>query len=141
MKLEDVFAEISSTLDTKLSNELLNPYGAEMTDFIPNVFPDNVNPQIVLSQLDYSLGSESLDKSRKQFMISIEVDIFTVDQATTHKRVIANDVCDMIYEHIDSYGLRLDMRDITPNLQENVYRITMRFSGKIDEHTEIIYRE
>lgn len=141
MKLEDVFAEISSTLDTKLSDELLNPYGAEMTDFIPDVFPDGVNPQIVLSQLDYSLGSESLNKSRKQFMISIEANIFTVDQATTHKRIIANDVCDMVYEHIDGYGLRLDMRDITPNLQENVYRITMRFSGLVDEHTEVIYRE
>lgn len=141
MKLEDVFEEISSSLDTKLSDALLNPYGAEKTDFIPNEFPNNDNPQIVLSQLDYSLGSESLDKIRKQFTISIEVDIFTVDQATTHKRIIANDVCDMVYEHIDGYGLRLDMRDVTPNLQENVYRITMRFSGKVDEHTEIIYRE
>lgn len=141
MKQEDVLDELCSTLETKLSNELLNPYGAELFAFIPNVYPNNKFPIIVLSQLDYSLGSETRDKLEKNYLISIEANIFSVDNDDTHKRVIANDVCELVNAHIDGYGLRLDTRDVMPNLQENVYRIVLRYSGRIDVNTGIIYRE
>lgn len=141
MKQEDVLDELCSTLDTKLTDELLNPYGAELFRVIPNVYPNNKFPIIVLSQLDYTFGNETLDKLEKNYILSIEANIFAVDNDDTHKRVIANDVCELVNTHIDGYGLRLDSRDVIPNLQENVYRIVLRFSGRIDVNNEVIYRE
>jgi hypothetical protein len=141
MKHEDVFDEISSALDTKLSDEESNPYGAVAYNFIPNTFPNNQFPIIVLSQLDYTLSKETLDKEEREYTVSIEANIFAIDTPTTHKRLIANDVCELVFGVIDGYGLRLDMRDVLPNLQENVYRIVMRFSGRIDENRAVIYRE
>ena len=141
MKREDAFNDISSALETKLANALLNPYGAELTNEIPESMPNNLNPQIVLSQIDYGLGGETLSKTERKHTFSIEAQIFAIDSATVHKRVIANNIADLVETHIDGYGMTLETSQVIPNLQENVFRIVLRFSGLIDDNTEIIYRE
>jgi len=141
MTREQVFDEIYASLQTKLNNALLNPYGATMTNTIPNILPDSDFPLIVLSQLDYLLNRETLDKGKRKYSFSIECNVFAINEGTTYARTIANQVSNLTELHIDGYGLRLDMSDVVPNLQENVYRVLQRFSGVIDVDSEVIYRE
>lgn len=141
MKREDAFNDISSALETKLADENLNPYGAELVNEIPNSMPNNMNPQIVLTQIDYGLSRETLAKTEKKHTFSIEAQIFAIDSADTHRRVIANDIADLVETHIDGYGMTLESSNVIPNLQENVFRVILRFGGLIDDNTGIIYRE
>jgi hypothetical protein len=141
MTRDEVFDEIYASLQVKLNNATLNPYGATMTNTIPNILPDSDFPLIVLSQLDYSLNRETLDKEKRKYSFSIECNVFSVNEGSVYARTIANQISNLTELHIDGYGLRLDMSDVVPNLQENVYRVLQRFSGVVDADSKIIYRE
>jgi len=141
MKREEVFEEIYGGINTKLSNGTLNPYGATILSFIPSYEQDEF-PLIVLSQVEYSLNSETLNKSEKKHNLSVEAQIFAKDTATVNKRIIANSVADLVEVVLqDDYGLRLELSNVLPNLDENVYRVLLRFSCIIDDDSKVIYRE
>lgn len=142
MTNEEVFDEIVDAIDDILSNSQLNPYGADIMSFIPPYEPD-VFPVIVISQVDYRLVGKTLNKHEKKYKFAIECQIFSKDIigiTTTHKRDIANHIDELVKGVIqDTYGLGLAMRNVIPNLDENIYRIVCRYEGVIDEDTKVIY--
>lgn len=139
MTNEEVLDEIVAEIETVLANETLNPYGAEIMSFIPPYEPD-VFPVIVISQVDYRLVGKTLNKKEKKYKFAIECQVFSKDTSSTHKRVIANHIDELIKGVCqDTYGLGLAMRNVIPNLDENIYRIVVRYEGIVDEDTKVIY--
>lgn len=144
MTNEEVFDEIESAIETVLLDTDLNPYGAEIMSFIPSYEPD-IFPVIVISQVDYRLVGKTLNKHEKKYKLSIECQIFSKDVLSDsvvidHKRDIANTIDELIKGVLlDTYGLGLAMRNVIPNLDENIYRIVVRYEGVIDENTKVIY--
>ena len=141
MVREEVFQEILEYIDNAFSDTELNPYGATILPFIPS-YEEAQFPLVVMSQVEYALNQETLNKREKKHAIGLEVNVFAIDTATTNKRTIANSVADLVESIIqDTYGLKLESSETIPNLQENVYRIVMRFTGLVDDDTKVIYRE
>lgn len=144
MTNEEVLDEIVAEIETVLSDTELNPYGANIMSFIPPYEPD-VFPVIVISQVDYRLVGKTLNKHEKKYKLSIECQIFAKDilssnVVTSHKRDIANAIDELIKGVcLDTYGLGLAMRNVIPNLDENIYRIVVRYEGVVDEDTKVIY--
>jgi len=140
MTTEEVFDEIFSTLETQLQNPLLNPYGATALSVIPS-FDETQFPTIVLEQFNFGLNRETLNKAEKKYLISIQADVFAINQGTTHARTIANDLTELVRTVLeDTYGFQLVSSEPTPNLVENVYRKTSRFTALVDNDTKVIYR-
>lgn len=141
MTREEVFDEIYDEIADKLAISENNPYGATVLSFIPSYKFDEF-PVVVLSQVDYRLDSEALNKNEKKHSFVVEAQIFSIDNITTNKRIIANSISDLVEDIIQNqFGLGLQMSNVIPNLDENVYRIILRFSGIIDDDSKIIYRE
>lgn len=139
MTNEEVLDEIVEEIETVLADELLNPYGALVMTYIPP-YEQDVFPVIVISQVDYRLVDKTLNKREKKFKLSIECQIFSKDELPVHKRDIANHIDELIKGVCqDTYGLGLAMRNVIPNLDENIYRIVVRYEGVIDEDTKVIY--
>lgn len=140
MKRDEIFDEIYQSLSTELGITLSNPYGAIVEPYIPSYEFDKL-PLIVLSQIDYRLHKEALNKNEKQHEIVIEAQIFAIDKNGTNKRVIANQVADLVESILqDNYGLGLEMSNVIPNVDENVYRVALRFRGYVYDNNKIIYR-
>ena len=141
MVREEVFQEILEYINDELETQGLNPYGATILPYIPS-YEQARFPLIVMSQVEYALNQEALNKREKKHAIGLELNVFAIDTATVNKRTIANSVADLVESIIqDTYGLKLESSETIPNLQENVYRIVMRFTGLVDDDTKIIYRE
>lgn len=141
MTRDEVFDEIYESIALALEDTELNPYGATILSYVPSQRFDEF-PVIVLSQLDYRLDRESLGKTEKKHAFTIEAQIFSIDNATDNRRTIGNNIANIVEDVIqNNYGLTLDMSSVIPNLDENIYRIMLRFTGLIDDDTKIIYRE
>lgn len=141
MKRDEVFDEILTYIDTYLMNPTDNPYGAIVLPYFPSYEFDEL-PCIVLSQIDYRLNGEALNKNEKRHEIVIEAQVFAKTQNGIDKRVIANQVSDFVEDIIQNeYGLGLSLSTVVPNLDENIYRITQQFRGFIDDDSKIIYRQ
>lgn len=138
LKRDEVFDEIQASIEDEL--ELSNPYNASVLSYVPSYEFDEL-PIIVLSQIDYRLVAETLNKQEKRHELVIEAQIFSIDEGTTSKRTIGNLLADVVEDVIQNkYGLNLEMSNVIPNLDENIYRIVLRFRGIIDDNTKIIYR-
>lgn len=141
MVREEVFQEILEYINDELETQGLNPYGATILPYIPS-YEESKFPLIVMSQPEYALNLETLNKREKKHALGIEVNVFAIDTATDNKRTIANSVANLVESIIqDTFGLKLESAEAIPNLQESVHRIVMRFTGLIDDDTKIIYRE
>lgn len=140
MTRDEVFDEIYQSLASELDIEYSNPYGAIIEPYIPTQEFDEF-PIIVLSQIDYRLSNETLNKNEKQHEIVLEAQIFAIDKDGVHRRVIANQVADLVEQIIqDNYGLGLQMSNVIPNVDENIYRIVLQFRGYVYDNTKVIYR-
>lgn len=133
---EEVFNQVYATLDDNLALSMFSP---TMTPYIPSLEEANF-PSVVLSQIDYGLSAETLNHRQKRYLVSLEAQVFTVDNAIAHKRVIANELADIVEETIDGYGFLTVSREVIPNFVENIYRVVLRFTGYVDLDTLTIYR-
>lgn len=140
MTREEVFDEIYSAIVDAI--DLDGTYDASVLTYIPSYKFDEF-PVIVLSQIDYRLDRESLSKTQKKHSITIEAQVFGVDvDGGDDSRTIVNHLSNLVEQVIqDDYGLRLDMSEVIPNIDEYVYRVVQRFSGLVDDDTMVIYRE
>jgi hypothetical protein len=140
MTRDEVFDEIYQVIETKLSDIVLNPYSATILSYIPSYEFDDL-PLIVLSQIDYRLVGEALNKNEKRHEIVIEAQIFARNEQGVHQRVIGNNVANIVEDVIQNdYGLGLEMSNVIPNLDESIYRIVLRFRGYTFDDTKVIYR-
>jgi len=138
LKRDEVFDEIQESIEDELV--ISNPYDAIVLSYVPS-YEFNELPVIVLSQIDYRLVAETLNKNEKRHELVIEAQIFSIDEESTTKRTIGNSLADMVEDVIqNTYGLNLEMSNVLPNLDENIYRIVLRFRGIIDDDSKIIYR-
>jgi hypothetical protein len=138
LKRDEVFDEIQASIEDEL--ELSNPYNAIVLSYVPSYEFDEL-PVIVLSQIDYRLVGETLNKNEKRHELVIEAQIFSIDENSETKRTIGNSLADVVEDVIQNkYGLNLEMSNVIPNLDENIYRIVLRFRGIIFDNTKIIYR-
>jgi hypothetical protein len=138
LKRDEVFDEIQASIEDEL--DISNPYDAIVLSYVPSYEFDEL-PVIVLSQIDYRLVGETLNKNEKRHELVIEVQIFSIDEEGKTKRTIGNSLADMVEDVIqNTYGLNLEMSNVLPNLDENIYRIVLRFRGIIDDDSKIIYR-
>lgn len=138
LKRDEVFDEIQASIEYEL--ELSNPYNAIVLSYVPSYEFDEL-PVIVLSQIDYRLVGETLNKNEKRHELVIEAQIFSIDENSETKRTIGNSLADVVEDVIQNkYGLNLEMSNVIPNLDENIYRIVLRFRGIIFDNTKIIYR-
>lgn len=136
---DEVFDEIYQAIVDKLNIE--NPYNATVLSYIPSYRFDEF-PVIVLQQIDYHLSGETLSKSEKKHALAIEAQVFAIDIPNVNRRTIANSLADMVEDVIQNdFGLGLDMSEVIPNIDEDVYRVVLRLSGIIDDDSKIIYRE
>jgi len=142
MAWESVFDEIFGAIETALGVVLDNPYGAVVMNTEPPL-EERIFPLIVCKQTNYYLKDETLSHTDKQHRITVEAQIYAINQESVHKRVIANSLADLVVPIIqDTYGLKLEFGQSVPNFaDENVYRIVLRFSGVLRDSTEVIYRE
>ena len=141
MTRDEVFDEIYEAIALKLEDSELNPDGAIILSYVPSKEFD-AYPVVVLSQLNYRLDRETLGKTEKKHAFTIEAQIFSIDKPLKNRREIGNNIANIVEDVIQNdYGLTLDMSNAIPNLDENIYRIMMRFTGLIDDDTKIIYRE
>ena len=138
LKRDEVFDEIQASIEDEL--DISNPYDAIVLSYVPSYEFDEL-PVIVLSQIDYRLVNETLNKNEKRHELVIEAQIFSIDEEGETKRTIGNSLADLIEDVIqNTYGLNLEMSNVIPNLDENIYRIVLRFRGIIDDDSKIIYR-
>jgi len=141
MTREEILDEIYDTLSEALEDSELNPDGASILSYVPS-YEFSEFPLIVLNQFNYSLDKETLSKTEKKHSISIEAQIFSIDTATDNRRKVGNRLADLVEGVIqDEYGFTLNMSSVIPNLNENIHRIMLRFTGLVDDDTKIIYRE
>lgn len=140
MTRDEVFEEIYGYMNTLLEENSELYDNAIVLPYLPSQDFNDL-PVIVLSQLDYRLSGETLAKTEKKHEFTIEAQIFTIDTQTDHRRTVGNRIADMVEDVIQNdYGLRLESSSVIPNLNENIYRIFLRFVGVIDDDTLIIYR-
>lgn len=141
MTREEVFTDIYEELALRLANPTLNPYGASITSFVPPL-QDGIFPNITLYQGDYRLHKEALNKTEQKYYVMITAEVYAVNTPTQTKRIIANQVADLVETTIkDDYGFSLMGSDPVPNLDENIHRIMLRFSAIIDADSLTIYRQ
>jgi hypothetical protein len=141
MTREEVFDEIYQAIVTKLAITGNNPYSASVLSYFPSYKFDEF-PVIVLSQIDYRLDREALNKEEKKHSITIEAQVFSINKPTVNRRTIANQIANIVEGVIQNdFGLGLDSSNVIPNIDEDVYRIVLRFNGIIDDDSKIIYRE
>lgn len=140
MKRDEVFNEIYQALSNQLAISENNPYGSVIEPYVPTYEFDSL-PMIVLSQLDYRLTDETLEKLEKKHEVVIEAQVYANTKSGVDKRVIANQLSDLVENTIqNTYGLGLEMSNVIPNVEENIYRVVLRFRGFVDDDTKVIYR-
>lgn len=141
IRREEVFDEIYQAIETLFLDESINTHQAQAFNTFPS-YDEGIFPCVVLSQFDYALDGEALNKAKQKHRFSIEAQVFAINTSSINKREICNDVAYLIEDVVvNNYGLTLISAGEIPNLDEGVYRIVLRFSGLVDDETKIIYRE
>lgn len=117
----------------------MNIYGASVYAQAPS---NDQLPVIVISQENKQLNTENLNKGEQFYRFTIVVNIFAESQGDVARDNIAYYYEDVIHEILgNDWGLNLDYSVPTPNLDTNVFRIRMRFAGRIDIENKVVYRK
>ena len=96
-------------------------------------------PLIVFTEEDNALSSSTLRKEETQSNLYYEINIFTRDKTINGKKYYAIEIARDISSHIDMVlGKKYRMNRLfcrpTPNLDDSIYRITMRYSVRLDDN-------
>ena len=112
-------------------------YGCKMFKSPPET---SYYPHAQLLITDKSLGNESLSKTQQQFAFEFTVEIYAQGK-DVHRSVIATAIEKAIADYmLNTLGVSLIVSTPIPNLDQNLYRILMRFTGIYDMERHIIFR-
>lgn len=127
-----LFDNIKNGLDSFLSK---NSKYAPLLTTVPS---DGTFPNVVIEKIDDR--EHACDNTRNSVFstCSIELNIYAVSTTFENKRISARSVAveleDLIRQYLgEKMGLRRTYDKPTPNVDQSVYRITMRFQVKIND--------
>ena len=101
-------------------------------------------PLVVITEEDnsYLTGTTRFEetKSRLEYEINVYATDKNVNGNMVAKQEIARELVGLI-DNVMSYNLRMTRRSCrpTPNLDKNIYRITIRYRGNINDNTGKLY--
>lgn len=101
---------------------------------------EGIFPLIIVKHYDDNLVDENLDKTDQRFKINYEIEIYSIDTEEIPKQEIRKELIKLVNDVFDEhYGFTRKGNDNIPNIDLNVDRQQMKYSGKLDEKN-IIYR-
>lgn len=125
----DITNNIITRLDTDLTATVLNAMPSTTPSF----------PCVVVEEISNPEDMETVDSSGAKYSnVVMQIDIFT----NSSKRVSdAKDLRNSIDSILsDEYGMSRDFAGRTPNLDDSIYRYTLRYSALIDSNLKIYRR-
>jgi len=122
-----------------ITNEVLTKLKTELTPIqVLAEYPDTVSdfPCVTISELSNTGDILSKDSGGFNYsIVSLEINVFTTGATRKSKaKEIRNDI-DAILS--DEYGMLRDFGGQTPNFDTNVYRYTLRYTGRVNEERKI----
>lgn len=134
--MPDIYDEIFDyAQDYIKTNSNYNPTVLEDTPQQTRIFP-----LVIIKHYDDNLVDENLDKTDQKFKINYEIEIYSIDTEETAKQDIRKELIRLVNDVFDEhYGLARKGNDNIPNIDLNVDRQKLKYSGKLDEKN-IIYR-
>ena len=101
---------------------------------------EGIFPLVIVKHYDDNLVDENLDKTDQRFKINYEIEIYSIDTEEIPKQEIRKELIKLVNDVFDEhYGFTRKGNDNIPNIDLNVDRQQMKYSGKLDEKN-IIYR-
>lgn len=101
---------------------------------------EGIFPLVIVKHYDDNLVDENLDKTDQRFKINYEIEIYSIDTEEMPKQEIRKELIKLVNDVFDEYyGFTRKGNDNIPNIDLNVDRQQMKYSGKLDEKN-IIYR-
>lgn len=136
MALPDIYNSIFAAAKTYIqTNSSYSPY-------VLPVSPENskIFPLVIIEQYNDPMISETLDKGEQKFEITFEVNIFAIDNTTTDKTVIVEELTQLVNDVFeDTYGMRRTKNSPIPNIDDLVYRKNLMFRGIYDIDQDKMY--
>lgn len=134
--MPDIYDEIFDyAQDYIKTNSNYNPTVLEDTPQQTGIFP-----LVIIKHYDDNLVDENLDKTDQRFKINYEIEIYSIDTEDTAKQNIRKELIKLVNNVFDEhYGFTRKGNDNIPNIDLNVDRQLLKYSGKLDEKN-IIYR-
>lgn len=118
-----------------ITNSMYSPYVLPLNPENSKIFP-----LVVIEQIDDPMIRETLDKKEKKYQITIEINIFAIDNTTTDKTIIAEELTYLVDEVFeDTLGMRRTENAPIPNIDDLVYRKHLRYKGIYDLEQNKMY--
>ena len=136
----DIYDKIFQALKQFLQTEsLYSPIVSKMELRQTDKFP-----LVVITEEDnsYLTGTTRLEETRSK--LDYEINIYATDKKVNNtlvsKQEIARELAGLV-DNVLGYNLRMIRRSCrpTPNLDKNIYRITMRYRAKVNDNTGKLY--
>jgi hypothetical protein len=101
----------------------------------------NIFPVVIIELINERFYDESLNLEDTRNRLTFEINIYANDNKGKHKKEIVKELIPLI-DHIfaDEVGLKLIANEEIPNIDTNVLRQIMRYSGIYDFNLNKIYR-
>jgi len=136
MAMPDVFDEMFDYAQTYIKNN--SKYSPVVLKDTP---PNNKFPLIIIKQIRDEIYDENLDKTDQRFYLGYEIEIYSTNIKNNVKQIITRELEKLVNDVFDEYyGMDRKMNRQTPNVDNNVYRWSMRYEAKIDENKKIYRR-
>lgn len=101
-------------------------------------------PLVVITEEDnaYLIGTTKFEETKSR--VEYEINVYTTDKNIGNKMISRQEIARELVGLIDNvmgYNLRMIRRSCrpTPNLDKNIYRITLRYRGNINDNTGKLY--
>jgi len=101
-------------------------------------------PLVVITEEDnaYLIGTTKFEETKSR--VEYEINVYATDKNINNKMISRQEIARELIGLIDNvmgYNLRMIRRSCrpTPNLDKNIYRITLRYRGNINDNTGKLY--
>lgn len=99
-------------------------------------------PHIQMELVDKNVRLESRDYAERKFPLEISIEIYTEDTGNVPRRELAQKIESFVFDFLsEEVGLAIKGSFPIPNLDTNVHRLRVRYTGIYDINTNIIYKE
>lgn len=131
---------MSKTLFDQIKDNL-KTYIGENSAYSPLVTKNatsNVFPKVVIKKADDRENRADTQRFNVISTLTIEIDIYAQDKTVGTKKLSGMTIANEIEEHIkklmgEYYGFKRIFDQPTPNIDNTVYRITMRYNVNVNE--------
>ena len=140
-------------MNTKMTENIyntLNIYLQEKSNYSPKVInktllQSNKYPLVTFNEVN-NIPKEQSTKSRVRDTYSgvyYEIEIFAIDKAAANKIISNITICNELKELVDKvmssyFQLERTLCQPTPNVDKNIYRITMRYTANIWDNKNML---